>query len=351
MRLNRYLMAELLRAWLLVGLVLVGLISLLVLLEELEDVGDGSYRLLDALWVVAAGTPSRLVGMLPFIALLGTLYAYADLARRSETVALAAAGVTRLRMALVAACTALMVSLVALPVDEYFAAPLYRQALLERLQLTGGGENLFDAGGFWSRQGDVFANIGAFSADGDASAVRVFTFGSGNVLQEVLWAAALVPIGQGFELANVQRRRYDAGGVHDSFHARLPGSGVPREVLVNAALPLSALRLSELAAQIRALQGLGQRADRHAGILWRRLLTPASAVTLALLAVPFTFGLIRGGGFALRLGIGAGVGLTWYIAEQIMFNAGLLAGLPPMAVALAPTALASAVALVLLARR
>lgn len=346
----RWLITELLRGWLLAAMLLVALISLLVLLEELEDLGDGRYGIVEVLWVVAAGIPSRLVAMMPFVALLGTLFAYADLARRSEIVALAAAGSSRLYLAGLAAVTALGVSAIAMPIDEWFAAPLYREALIERLALTGKSADVLGAAGFWSHSDHRFVNLGTVSSGGDVRGVRVFQFDAAHRLQRIVWAEQLLPGAGGFELTGVRERRYGVT-VRQHDRPRMPAKGIEEKVLLDAALPPAALSLRELARHIGAIKRLGHAGQREAGVFWQRALKPFATLALALLAVPFVFGSLRGGGFALRLAAGVALGLGYYIASQIIFNAGLLTGWPPVAVAIAPIALVTAVVLPVLARR
>ena len=70
---DRYIRRSFLGGCVPVLLLLLSLFSFLALSEELEDVGDGSYELMDALLVVAYSLPALAVNLLPVTVLLGGL--------------------------------------------------------------------------------------------------------------------------------------------------------------------------------------------------------------------------------------------------------------------------------------
>ena len=71
LRIDRYIMQQFLIGILPALLLLLTLFSFMALAEELEDVGQGSFTLTDALMVVFLTTPKRIVELLPVTALLG----------------------------------------------------------------------------------------------------------------------------------------------------------------------------------------------------------------------------------------------------------------------------------------
>jgi len=73
--LDRYLGRSFLRSWLSVNLVLAGLLSFLELAKQLDHVGEGHYRLTDALFYVALTLPGRMLELTPTSALLGSMVA------------------------------------------------------------------------------------------------------------------------------------------------------------------------------------------------------------------------------------------------------------------------------------
>ena len=128
-RLDRYLSASFLAGCMPVLLLLLTLFSFLGLSEELQDVGEGSYELMDALLVVAYGLPVLAVELLPVTLLLGGLLGLGALANNLELISMRAAAISPLRIALpIVKLSIVLIALVVLlqnmviPKVEYNAA-------------------------------------------------------------------------------------------------------------------------------------------------------------------------------------------------------------------------------------
>jgi lipopolysaccharide export system permease protein len=68
------------------------------------------------------------------------------------------------------------------------------------------------------------------------------------------------------------------------------------------------------------------------------------------LALPFVFGGLRSAGAGARLVVGLIIGLTYYVAGQVLTSGGEVYGLNPLIIAWAPTALLMLVSAVAFAR-
>ena len=89
---NHYLAIQVLMGLGIATAVLLPLFSFLDLLDQLDDVGKGTYRVEDAFLHTALLLPRRFVQLAPFIALLGNVIALGRLAVNSELTALRVAG-------------------------------------------------------------------------------------------------------------------------------------------------------------------------------------------------------------------------------------------------------------------
>ena len=98
MLLDRYLRGMTLRAFLLISAGLTALFSLLTFVEQLSYVGQGHYRLTDALIYVLLTAPYRLLQLTPVSMLLSSLLALGALARSSELTAFRSLGVSEVRI-------------------------------------------------------------------------------------------------------------------------------------------------------------------------------------------------------------------------------------------------------------
>ena len=99
MILDRYIASSYLKGMIPVLLLLLSLFSFLSLAEELEEVGQGTFRLIDAFLVVLYTSPRRIVDLMPVTALLGGLMGLGAMANHQELIAARAAGMSKARMA------------------------------------------------------------------------------------------------------------------------------------------------------------------------------------------------------------------------------------------------------------
>ena len=74
-------------------------------------------------------------------------------------------------------------------------------------------------------------------------------------------------------------------------------------------------------------------------ILWSRLANVVSVVVMTVLALPFVFGGLRSAGGGARLLVGLIMGLTYYVAGQVLTSGGEVYGVDPLVIAWAPTVL------------
>ena len=94
MILDRYIASSYLKGMVPVMLLLLALFSFMALSEELEDVGKGTFRLIDAFMVVLYTAPRRMVDLMPVTALLGGLMGLGALANHQELIAARGAGMS-----------------------------------------------------------------------------------------------------------------------------------------------------------------------------------------------------------------------------------------------------------------
>jgi lipopolysaccharide export LptBFGC system permease protein LptF len=94
----RYIAYQVLIGFIISTAVLLPLFSFFDLLDQLDDVGRGTYRVIDAFTYTAMLLPRRFIQIAPFVALLGTVIALGKLAVNSELIALRVAGLSPLRI-------------------------------------------------------------------------------------------------------------------------------------------------------------------------------------------------------------------------------------------------------------
>jgi lipopolysaccharide export system permease protein len=346
-----YLARELAKSYALIGVGLLILFDLLAFLTEAEDIGDGRYGVFDALLVVAYRTPTLLVDLSPFVALLATLNGYAALSATSELIALRAVGVSVLRLGACAGAVA-AVFMLGIGAVEFIARPLYLDASMLRMQQTAPIGNQLRRSGFWIRVGTDIVNVATLERASQPSAISQFSFAADGRLVAYLHAtSADIVAPTEWRLHDVWSKSYDE-------HGR--PIGAERQVALTwhppwdpstrlYALSSSSFSLPELYRRVRSAND-STAARTEKAEYWRRIALPLGAFAYALLAAPFAIRSSIRGGAAGRLALGAATAFVLYIAEQVTRNAGILAGIPIAATALVPPLLILILALLLMRR-
>ncbi|MDZ7754570.1 MAG: LPS export ABC transporter permease LptG [Gammaproteobacteria bacterium] len=347
--LDRYLVGALLMGTGLAAAVLLGLFGFMDLVEQLEDVGDGSFGTLDAAWQTLLAMPRRLAQLLPFAALMGGIAALGGLANHQELVAMRAAGlsVRRLAVTVVEAAVVLVVILVAL---EQFIAPTLDYTALEARNRAMGdsGETGRD---WWLRDGHVILRIGDMRhgrvpADlelmelaPDMALARFVHAGHADIIAEDLWL-----------LRDVTVKTFSAGAEPRHQHTLewRPPTGIGR--ITRLQLAAESLAPLELFRYIAYLEAAGRPSGQYALVLWQKLAAAINTLAMALLALGFVFGTPRSG-LGARLLLGAVTGISFFLLAQLGGQAGLVVGLAPALVTLGPALAMLAVALLVLRRQ
>ena len=123
-QLDRYLGRQILWFTLLVMALLVCLAALFLFIQEQDDIGTGSFGMLDAVFVTLLRLPAQAFQLLPIGALIGALVGLGNLARGSELIVIRAAGVSVARVALTAAGAGFVLFLGGAVIGELLAPPL-----------------------------------------------------------------------------------------------------------------------------------------------------------------------------------------------------------------------------------
>jgi len=351
---RRYIARELISAWLMMTLIFGAVFSLLMLIDEIDQVNE-RYTVAQVLLFLIRTLPTRVVDLAPVCALLGTLVALGNLSRHSEIIVLRACGVSELK---IVAGTWLpivvMVVLIAL-FSEFVAAPLHQQAETEKQVLRSGRLELLPGQGLWATDRDRFVNVRSFRLGHIPQGIELFQFDeSGQLLHYLFGREAELTGDRQWTLKGVRHKELKKGVLRTRSEKQLDiGPFWLQEELPVLALSPTGMAPSALFEYIDYLDSTGQNSERFRFVLWQKLVVPLATAAMVLLAAPIGTGLrhSRGGGVGAQLALGAIVGIGFYMLSQIFYNTGLILGLPAPLVALLPTGLIAAAGSWLLARK
>ncbi|MFK8015616.1 MAG: LPS export ABC transporter permease LptG [Gammaproteobacteria bacterium] len=348
---DRYLVMAMLSATGLIMLVLLGLGAFVNFAGQVDNVGEGSYTLFNALTFVALTLPQQAYEMLPIATLLGALLGLGALASNSELIVLRASGVSIWRLARAVAIGGFALTLITAALGEFIAPPSEQyakrfraQQLHRQLSFTGGQSG-------WVKDGDVIVNIGeALSVDGGG--VRIYRFdGEGRIASIGVAASAEVSSSQNWLLADFRESTFSSAGVATrNEQLATQRSYLNPELLrlsVVDADQLSGRRLSRYVAYLKRNQ---LNSERYEIALWSRVASVVSVFLMSLLALPFVFGSLRASGSGTRLVVGVLFGVAYYLTSKTLASSGAVYGINPVLTAFLPALVLASVTVLMMSR-
>lgn len=347
--LNRYLAVSLLKGYFPVLAIFLAVFSLIVFVEELDDVGDGRYTFWSAGEYLLLTLPSRLVFLAPFVALLGSIMALGSLANGRELIAIQAAGVSPYQIAgsvmKVGACFILLVGFL----EEVVNPPLDQEAYFKRSMALSDSGAYKGKQGFWFREGKRFVRIHQILYGESPQGLDIFEFNDDGQLDVYMHAQeAEIVNPQKWTLKNIKKQVIHGYRVSQEQLVSLEWDSPLKQNEVRLlTLPSSTLAPSELYQYMEILKQKKQNFLRYELSFWDKIFMPLNAGLMILVAIPFVFGPLRMSAAGKRVFIGSLVGLGYYLMTEISKHVGILFGASPLLTTAAPFLLLSLVTFVL----
>jgi lipopolysaccharide export system permease protein len=373
--LGRYLSREIFQATAMVLGGFLGLFGFFDLFEELENIGRGNYRLVDALTRVVLATPSHIYELMPIAVLIGAIWALAMFAQHAEFTAMRAAGLGRMRaLRELLALGFLCVGITAL-FGEVLAPPAERLAQSLRLGAMGATVSAEFRSGIWVKDttrddaGELerirFVNVAQVRPDATLSDLRVYEFDSQFRLRALLLAAEgrYTSDGQWLltDVVETQLEPEAADRLTDmpetgvaqasrvKFDQKIWNSGLDPSIVSVLLVQPERMSALDLLHYVEHLRDNRQQVNRYEIALWKKIIYPFAALVMLALALPFGYLQTRSGGIALKVFSGIMLGVAFHFLNGLASHLGLLNTWPAWIAALVPSALALALALSLLA--
>lgn len=339
--LRRYLAREIYKATAFVAVAFLGLFAFFDLVNELDDLGRGAYRLQHVFAFVALLLPGHLYELFPIAVLIGTLVALATLAANSEYTVMRVAGLsagraawTLVRIGAVFVVLTLVIGEVAVPAAERAA----RQIRLDRLGSAVASELRT---GLWVKSDRKFVNVSEVLPDATLKGVRVFEFDRDFGLLSISQAASGRYEGNNrWRLADVSETTFSDEGARVERFPSIEWESVltPEMVSVLLVVP-EKLSVWGLYQYTRHLAAQKQRTERYEIALWKKLVYPFAALVMMALALPFAYVHVRHGGLGVKVFTGLMIGVLFHFLNTLFSHLGVLERWPPVAAAALPSAL------------
>ena len=349
--LQRYIGRDVLFATLLIFGALLALFAFFDLIHELGDVGRGDYTISRALLYVTLHLPSRLYELFPVAALIGTLFAIAQLVTNSEYTVMRASGMSLARVMWSVLRVGIPLAAATFLAGEYVAPPAERIAQTVRTSSDSSRvvPQQFDSG-FWFKQDLTFVNIRTVLADMTLSGVRMYEFGDDLRLKVVRVAQSGHFAGNGqWQLENVKSTEIGADATRVTTAPVFMWTTVLRPSILNVyQVAPERLELGALYDNIRVLGNNAQKTSRFEIAFWNKVFYPLAVLVMMVLALPFAHFQRRQGGVGFRIFAGTMIGLSFFLLGRLFSNLGVLNDWPPLFSAVFPLAFFTAIAMAMM---
>jgi lipopolysaccharide export system permease protein len=356
---EKYIASEIIGAVLFVLVAFLALFAFFDLIGELKEVGSGAYQLQHAFLYIVMRLPGYTYDLLPIAALIGTVYALAQLAARSEFTIMRASSMSTAMAARMLTKVGLLFVVLTFVFGELIAPVTSEMAENLKMRVQGASVSQEFRSGLWTKDvirqnglsgepiGSRFVNVREVRPNGQLQGVKLYEFDRDFRLTAVVTAAHADYRGENtWRLAQVSETNFSAEKIDDS--AAVSTRNVAVKDLVSEITPdiLTVLfadpdRMSakDLLAYTKHLTENNQNAERYKISFWKKVIYPFAVLVMMALALPFAYLHFRAGGVSLKIFIGIMIGVSFQLLNSLFSHVGLLNTWPPLVTAILPSAL------------
>ncbi|VCU70095.1 Lipopolysaccharide export system permease protein LptG [Pigmentiphaga humi] len=364
---RRYLATEIYRHSAVVLLALVGLFSFFAVVDDLDQVGRGGFKLYHLIFLEVLALPTRVYDILPIGLLIGAILALAGLAQRHELVILRVSGVSGMRLLGMLWLVSVPVMVLALVLAEWLTPAAEIKLNETKLTITGsagGRSSGMLRSGYWFKEdtqtGERIINVGGLQAGGGAVDVTLYeftpekrlasvvvgsrgNFGTGELQLEDVTVTSIAPDLE--SSLDAGTRPQQAPVVVSKEARRAVATTLTPELLLARVLTPERMSFSDLFDYVGYLNKNHLVSDRQIVAIWRKLIYPFTLLAMITIAAPVGFMQTRRGGVGLKMFVGILLGVAFFMLNQLSLNVGMLNRWPAWVTAVAPNALALGIAL------
>lgn len=338
--LTRYLRREIYASILLVFVALIMLFALLDLINELNSMGKGDYRLGYVLLFVTLTIPGHIYELFPVAVLIGSIFAMVQMASNSELTVYRSSGVSLKQMIMALLKIGLPLVIACFLCGEFVAAPserLAQQIKLKAQNLRVSAKEF--RSGVWVKDERSFVNVKGVLPDTSLMGINIYEFDDTYHLRSIISAEHATYIeGQRWKLEAIKETRFDkeSATVNNRPLAEWRSSLNPDILSVLLVVPeqMSAWNLYQYTGHLRENH---QKTARYEIAMWNKLVYPFAVLVMMLLALPFSAYQRREGGISGKIFMGIVLGLSFHFIGRLFANVGALNDWSPLLSATAMT--------------
>jgi len=337
---TRYLLKEITVNVTLIMLALIAMFSFFDLIQELENLGRGSYGLGKVLLFVLLSAPGHIYDVMPVAVLVGCMYSLGQFARYSELIVLRVSGVSLLTIALLLLKIGLVFTIVTFLIGELVTPFSEKTAQRMRIKATDSVVAQDFRSGLWVKDGNNFVNVEEVLPDATLLNIHIYEFDQNFKLRMTSNAKSGQFEEDYWNLKEVTQTYFDKDSIHVNQLAEAKWRSLIRPELLNVLLVLpEKMSAWNLYSYINHLTVNKQKTTRYEVALWSKLIYPMACLVMVILALPFGFIQQRATGASTKLFVGIMLGVMYQILNRVFVHLGLLNDWSPLFSAIMPTVL------------
>jgi lipopolysaccharide export system permease protein len=351
--LTGYLRREVYASIALVFAALIMLFTLLDLINELNSMGRGDYRLGYVLLFVTLTIPGHIYELFPVAVLIGTIFAMVQMAANSELTVYRCSGVSLKQMMTALLKIGLPLAILCFLCGEFVAPPSERLAQRTKLRAQNATISVKEfRSGVWVKDEHSFINVKSVLPDTSLLDVYIYEFDESYHLHSITSAERASYLDDSrWQLEGVRQTLFDKqrATTDNRPRAEWRSSLNPDILSVLLVVPeqMSAWNLFQYTGHLRDNH---QKTGRYEIAMWNKLVYPLAVLVMMLLALPFSAYQRREGGISGKIFMGIVLGLTFHFIGRLFANVGALNEWSPILSATAMSWLFLALALGMLWR-
>ena len=338
--LKRYLAKEIVSSILLITLGLLAMFSFFDLIQELENIGKGTYGIGQVLIFVLLSAPGHVYEVVPVAVLVGTMYALGQFSRYSELIVLRVSGVSVLSIGTSLLHVGVLFALLTFVVGEFVTPLSEKTAQRMRIKATDSVVAQDFRSGLWVKDGNSFVNVETVSPDAGLRDIHIYEFDDSFHLRTISNAKSAHFTGDSWNLNNVSQTFFGADKISTKHYEDATWRSLIRPELLNVLL-VTPEKMSawNLYSYIQHLNANKQKTSRHEIALWSKMVYPLACLVMVVLALPFGFLQQRSGTASAKIFAGIMLGIFYQVLNRVFVHLGLLNDWSALLSAVVPTLL------------
>ena len=336
--LHRYIGISVVRGFLLIALIMVSLFSIILLIDELDQVGTGQYNWLLAIKYVLYQMPKLLLDFAAFISLVGSILALGSLASNHELVAIESVGISPQNVITSVLIAAFVLMALVLINAQFILPATVQKAHIEKTLAIEGQGGFVSEAGYWAQSNHRFIHVKDIENGRVPVDVEIFEFDENYQLLRYLLAKKVLFIkDELWQLNDVIVKQLVDGRLQEKFYATKQWQSFLNDTQLGVIVSSpEALSITNLYYYVQGLKQRGEQSYRYELLFWQKLATPISAAIMILLGMPFVFGSQRSISIGKRITLGVLAGIAFYVVTQVTTHIGSSMQWPPLMIALLP---------------